>query len=72
MVKADLKRIWILKIFNPQLEDPEHPPINIRKRNRSVVKEPQTLKSYVLKPLPVEIDTTANAEILNDCKKSTS
>ena len=68
----DLIRIWILKILRPQLDEPEQPPTSIKKRKSKVVNDPQTLKSYVLKPLPVEIDVTANAEILNDWKKSTS
>ena len=38
----------------------------LEKRNKRVVNVPQTLKSYVLNPLPVEIETTAKAEILND------
>ena len=71
-LRDDFISIWTLKIFKPQLEEPEQPPISIKNKNRRVVNDPQTLKSYVLKPLPVEIDTTANAEILRDCKKSTS
>ena len=68
----DLIKIWILKILRPQLDEPEQPPTSIRKRKRRVVNDPQTLKSYVLKPLPVDIEVTANAEILKDWKKSTS
>ena len=68
----DFIRIWILKILRPQLDEPEQPPTSIRKRKRRVVNDPQTLKSYVLNPLPVDIEVTANAEILKDWKKSTS
>ncbi len=60
-----LNKICILKIFKPQLDDPEHPPMSIIKRNNIVVKVPQTLKSQVLNPLPVAIETTAKEEILN-------
>ena len=45
IAKDDLIRIWILKIFKPQLDEPEHPPVSIRNKNRSVVNDPQILKS---------------------------
>ena len=57
-------RICNLNILRPQLEDPEHPPTSIKKSNISVVKLPQTLKSYVLKPLPVVTETILNEDIL--------
>ena len=63
-VNEDLIRIWILKIFKPQLDEPEQPPISIKNKKRSVVNDPHILKSYVLNPLPVEMEIVANAEIL--------
>ena len=62
---AFFKRICILNIFNPQLDEPEHPPTNIKNKNIKDIKLPHVLKSYVLKPLPVVTDTTLNIEILN-------
>jgi len=63
--KVLFKSICNLNIFKPQLDDPEHPPMSIKKRRINVVKLPQILKSYVLKPLPVVIETILNEEILN-------
>ena len=60
----DFINICILKIFKPQLDEPEHPPISMINKKRRVVKVPQVLKSYVLNPLPVAIDITAKEEIL--------
>ena len=35
--KEDFISIWILKILRPQLDEPEQPPISIRKRKRRLV-----------------------------------
>ena len=67
-VDDDFSKICILKILRPQLEEPEHPPINMMNKKSVVVNVPHKLKSYVLKPLPVAIEITENDAILNDCK----
>ena len=48
-VDDDFSKICILKIFRPQLEEPEHPPINMMNKKSVVVNVPHKLKSYVLK-----------------------
>ena len=67
-VEDDFSKIWIRKTFNPQLEEPEQPPINIINKKSVIVKVPYKVKSYVLKPLPVAIEITENEAILNDCR----
>ena len=48
----------------PQVVDPAHPPINIKKRKNIKGKFPHKLKLEVTYPVPDKIETTLNAEIL--------
>ena len=53
----------------PQVVDPAHPPINIKKRKNINGNLPHELKSAVTYPVPDKTETTLKVDILKFSKK---
>ena len=68
--KIKYPSICILNILIPQVVDPAHPPMNIKKRKNINGNFPQELKSEVTYPVPDKTETTLKVEILKFSKKS--